>query len=250
MRFPFSNDFIFNFTPKLLETLINIQKQERLTNNLPYPPKTVGDLVMVSAYPVDIQILKRHRVLAKIVECLNTSIFEFFRLQQKQIEFLIEQQKRLEKIENEAKETQELAPKFKNYPRPTQPIEIHEIESDSAPEPVPELDEMQRLANYREPTEQDLRCPFCICAKLEIIVDESFCIRCIVCKNYFHVGCLRLDPAKPKRTFTCPECILPRLDQLHQVSPKQTYLQPALFTPSLKPETVYSFYVNKRPGLR
>lgn len=56
-----------------------------------YPPKEVGDLFASSFFPLDVPIIRRHLILEKIVEYLNTRINEYYRFYKPTVQILIEE---------------------------------------------------------------------------------------------------------------------------------------------------------------
>lgn len=180
---------------------------------------------------MDVPLIRRHLILEKVVEYLNTRINEYYRFYKPTVQILIEEQKRLN--ENETpKETQEILP--------TKMIQKEiELDSDSVDREVG-LD-LVKLSNHREPNEDEFKCNYCICAKVEILEQKGEMIKCIYCRNLFHLVCLKLN--HPQRVFVCPECILPRLDPLHQSI--DVLLEPKIFNTLNNSQGYHGFYVNK-----
>jgi len=55
------------------------------------PPKEVGDLFASSFFPLDVPLIRRHIILEKIVEYLNTRINEYYRFYKPTVQILIEE---------------------------------------------------------------------------------------------------------------------------------------------------------------
>ncbi|CAD8113012.1 unnamed protein product [Paramecium sonneborni] len=216
-EFNIQQDFDQNFKSIFLEFIFNLQKQMMIQEKIQNSPKTINDLFLCSFFNLDdIPKIKRHSILKKLLDHINQRINHFFQHQQSTIQFLIAQQKLIDSQSTRSS-----------------PIVI-DIEIDSNKNIADEQQQLNdqkqelelfNLAQYQNPTEEQLNCPYCVCKKSNQIVLNQLALRCAICKNYFHISCLRIE--KQKKVFVCPECILIGMDPLHEL--QESILDPVIF---------------------
>ncbi|CAD8212742.1 unnamed protein product [Paramecium pentaurelia] len=215
-EFNIQQDFELNFKSVFLEFIFNLQKQKMIQKQIFNPPKSISDLFLGSYFNLDdVPKIHRHPILKNIIDHINQRINHFFQNQISTLKFLIDQQKLID-----------------SYITRSSPIVI-DIEIDSNLKTPEEQQqkvlkqelELIQLAQYQNPTQEQLNCPYCVCKKSNQTVLKQLALRCAICKNYFHSSCLRIE--KPKKVFVCPECILIGIDPLHEL--KESILDPVIF---------------------
>ncbi|CAD8127578.1 unnamed protein product [Paramecium sonneborni] len=215
-EFNIQQDFDLNFKSIFLEFIFNLQKQKMIQKQIFNPPKTISDLFLGSFFNLDdVPKINRHIILKKIIDHINQRINNFFQHQKSTIQFLIEQQKI---IDSQSTRSSPIVIDLE--------IDSNQKTPDEQQQKVQKQEqELITLAQYSNPTEEQLNCPYCVCKKSNQIVLKPLALRCAVCKNYFHISCLRIE--KPKKVFVCPECIIIGMDPLHEL--QESILDPVIF---------------------
>ncbi|CAD8097892.1 unnamed protein product [Paramecium primaurelia] len=213
-EFNIQQDFELNFRSIFLEFILNLQKQKMIQKQIFNPPKSISDLFLGSYfYLEDVPKINRHPILKQIIDHINMRINNYFQHHISTLHQLIDQQKLIDSQSTRSSQID---------------IEIDSnqiIPDEQQQKQQKQESELIDLAKFKNPTEEQLNCPYCVCKKINQIAQKSLAFRCAICKNYFHSSCLRIE--KPKKVFVCPECIIIGMDPLHEL--QESILDPIIF---------------------
>lgn len=100
-EFHILDDFDLTFKASFLGFMVNLQRQYAAMKQISNPPKTSVDLFQGSFFHFeDVPKITRHRPLINILEHINRRINDFYRLQKSTIDFLMDQERRLDSTQS------------------------------------------------------------------------------------------------------------------------------------------------------